>query len=348
MKKKILIIVIILAVLICGCIAYMVVGGRPVESGNNEEQYINIDQGSSSEQIADKLEDAGLIRSALVFRIKAKMGGDDSKFQAGTYALTKGMTANRIIWLIANGKTAGKSFHVLDRESSDKIAQTLSENDICTEKEFFSECGNGSFDYPFMDILPDGENRFEGFLWPDTYMVSLKAGAHEAIDKMLAGFNENVYQKYKDDIEKKGLDFYDVIIKASVIEGEASDPEDMEKVSSVIDNRIKNGMLLQMDSTLNYIKKEEKVISSLSDTKLESKYNTYKHKGLPPGPICSPGENAIKAAIYPADTDYLFFVNSDKLDGTLTFSKTEAEHYKAQKKFEDAYSEYTKKNNEDQ
>ena len=318
MKKKILIIVIILAVLICGCIAYMVVGGRPVESGNNEEQYINIDQGSSSEQIADKLEDAGLIRSALVFRIKAKMGGDDSKFQAGTYALTKGMTANRIIWLIANGKTAGKSFHVLDRESSDKIAQTLSENDICTEKEFFSECGNGSFDYPFMDILPDGENRFEGFLWPD--------------------------EKKK----KKGLNFYDVIIKASVIEGEASDPEDMEKVSSVIDNRIKNGMLLQMDSTLNYIKKEEKVISSLSDTKLESKYNTYKHKGLPPGPICSPGENAIKAAIYPADTDYLFFVNSDKLDGTLTFSKTEAEHYKAQKKFDDAYSEYTKKNNEDQ
>lgn len=315
-----------------------------MDSANKNDIYVNIQQGSSTEKIADKLERAKVIRSSFVFRVKTMLGGDAEEFQAGTYQFNQAMSTNRVIWMIANGKTAGKSFHVLPRESTYKIGNTLEEKSICSMEEFFKECKDGSFDFPFMDMLPKGENRLEGFLWPETYIVSMNGGPHEAINQMLKGFNDHAYNKYKDDIAKKGLDFYKTIIKASIIEGEASDPDDMKKVSSVIDNRLKKGMMLQMDSTLNYIKKEEKVISSLADTKLESKYNTYKYTGLPPGPICSPGDDAINAAVNPDDTDYLFFVNSDKLDGTLTFTKTEKDHNKAKAKFEKAYSEYLKKN----
>ena len=344
MKKKIIAIIIILVVAVAGCFAYILIGGRPVDTSNKSDIFVNIDQGSSTEQIADKLEKAKVIRSGLVFRIKTMLGGEAEKFKAGTYQFNQTMSTNRVIWLIANGKTAGKSFHVLPREASYKIAATLEEKGICSKDEFFSECKDGSFDFPFMDMLPKGENRLEGFLWPETYIVSLDGGAHEAVNQMLRGFNDNAYSKYKDKVAEKGLDFYKTIVKASIIEGEASDPDDMKKVSSVIDNRLKKGMRLQMDSTLNYIKKEEKVISSLSDTELESKYNTYKYAGLPPGPICSPGDDAINAAVNPDDTDYLFFVNSDKLDGTLTFTKTEKDHNKAKAKFEKAYAEYLKKN----
>ena len=329
-----------------GLAAYTVTGGRPVDPENKKDIYLEIPQGSTSSDIADKLENAGVIKSSMVFRIKAKIGGDAEKFQAGTYAFNKAMSTDRVIWVIANGKIAGKSFHITQGQATYKIAKVLAEKDICTADEFFKSCAADKFDYPFMDMLPKGENRFEGFLWPDSYNIPLKGGAWDAVNVMLKGFNDNVYEKYKDEISKKGLDFYKTIIKASIIEGEASDPEDMAKVSSVIDNRLKKGMMLQMDSTLNYIQKEDKVISSTSDTKAESAYNTYQHTGLPPGPICSPGENAVKAAIAPADTDYLFFVNSARLDGTLTFTKTEAEHNKAVKKFEKAYSEYQKKNSD--
>ena len=345
--KKILAAVIAALVLTAGGLtAYTITGGRPVDPENKKDIYLEIPQGSTSSDIADKLENAGVIKSSMVFRIKAKIGGDAEKFQAGTYAFNKAMSTDRVIWVIANGKVAGKSFHTTQGQATYKIAKALEEKDICTVDEFFESCAADKFDYPFMDMLPKGENRFEGFLWPDSYNIPLKGGAWDAVNVMLKGFNDNVYEKYKDEISKKGLDFYKTIIKASVIEGEASDPEDMAKVSSVIDNRLKKGMMLQMDSTLNYIQKEDKVISSKSDTKAESAYNTYQHTGLPPGPICSPGENAVKAAIAPADTDYLFFVNSARLDGTLTFTKTEAEHNKAVKKFEKAYSEYQKKNSD--
>ena len=196
-----------------------------------------------------------------------------------------------------------------------------------------------------MDMLPKGANRLEGFLWPDTYSIPVEGGAHEAIDIMLKGFEENVYEKYKDKIAEKKLDFYDTIVKASIIEREALKEKDKAKVSSVIDNRIKKGMYLQMDSILSYIHKEDKVIASYKDLKVNSNYNPYKNKGLPPGPICSPGIESIEAAIDPADTDYLYFVNSEKLDGSLTFCETDAQFSKAKDAFEKAYAEYTKKNN---
>jgi UPF0755 protein len=344
-KKKVIIgIIAVVAVIIIAAFAFMIIGGRPVDPGNDETVYVNIVDGSTSDQIAEQLEKQGLIRSATVFKIKAKMGGDDSKFKSGAYAINKGMTTNHIIYLIANGKTAGKTFRVTEGQAIYKMAKELEDQEICTQSEFLHEVEKGKFDYPFMKMLPKGANRLEGFLWPDTYSIPVNGGAHEAIDMMLKGFEDNVYNKYKDEISNKKLDFYKTIVKASIIEREASFEEDKAKVSSVIDNRLAKDMFLQMDSILSYIHQEDKVIASYKDLEVDSDFNPYKNKGLPPGPICSPGAESINAAINPADTNYLFFVNSPKLDGSLTFCEDEKQFVKAKADFEKAYSDYLKKN----
>ena len=142
-----------------------------------------------------------------------------------------------------------------------------------------------------------------------SYSIPLKVGAHEAIDAMLNQFDKVVYEKYASKVEKKGMKFFNVITTASIIERESQKKEDKAKVADVIYNRIKKGMYLQMDSIISYIKNEDKVIASYSDIAVESAYNPYKNKGLPPGPICSPSIDSIEAALNPAGTTYLFFVN---------------------------------------
>lgn len=342
MKKTVKIIAILIVALIVGALVFIALGGKPVESGNDEQIIFIVEEGENAAVIADKLKNADLIRSKLAFRIKAKMGGDEAKFKAGTYSLNKGMSANKIIWTIANGKTAGKSFRITEGQALYKIAAQLEDQEICSKKDFYHEVEQGKFDYPFMSMLPKGAARLEGFLWPDTYSISLEGGAHEAIDYMLKGFQDNVYSVYKDKIAEKKLDFYKTIIKASIIEREASFDEDRAKVSSVIDNRLKIDMHLQMDSILSYIHQEDKVIATYGDLKVESAYNPYKNKGLPPGPICSPGTSSIQAAIDPAKTDYLFFVNDAKLDGSLAFSKDFKAFEKDRIAFEKAYKKYLK------
>ena len=158
---------------------------------------------------------------------------------------------------------------------------------------------------------------------------------------MLAQFDKVYNEKYRDKI--KGRDINEIMTVASIVEREARTDGDKENVASVIYNRLEAGMPLQMDSILAYITGEDKIKASLEDTEVESSYNPYKNKGLPPGPICSPGEKAIEAAMNPKDTDYLYFVATEKLDGTNVFSETYEEFLKDKAKFNKAYNEYIKK-----
>ena len=157
---------------------------------------------------------------------------------------------------------------------------------------------------------------------------------------MLAQYEKVYNEKYSQVAPK---DIHKIMTVASIVEREAKTDEDKKNVASVIYNRIKVGMPLQMDSILAYITGEDKIKASLEDTKVESNYNPYKNKGLPPGPICSPGEKAIDAALNPPKTDYLYFVATEKLDGTNVFSETYEEFLKDKAKFNKAYKEYIKK-----
>ena len=347
MKKAIGLIVAAVVIFAGTFFAFLTVESRPVDAADDSKVFINIEEGSGASQIAAQLAESGLIRNELAFKLKSKFSGAGTKFQAGAYAVSKSMSTESIIDMIADGRTAAKSFRIIEGLSLDKIASQLASQDICTEEEFFKEVESGEFDHPFMKYLQKGPTRLEGFLFPDTYNIPLDGGAHEAIEAMLTGFDSKVTDEYYDKAKQRGMTIDEVITAASIIEREASFKEDKAKVASVIYNRIDKDMYLQMDSIIAYIHKEDKVIATYGDIAVDSAYNPYKNKGLPPGPICSPGIDAIDAALEPADTNYLYFVNSDKMDGSLTFCENETQFSKAKAAFEKAYAEYLKEHPEE-
>lgn len=342
MKKLIITLIIVAIVVLGGIYGFFKNQIQAVDSSSHGIKIVNIKTGSGTDEIASQLKKENLIKNETVFKLLVKIKGSESDFKAGSYAFSQDMDSEKIIDVIAKGKVAGKTFSVIPGQSLGKIAAALENGNICSKKEFFKEVEKGKFNYRFMKLLPKGTRRLEGFLYPDTYSIPLKAGAHEAIDAMLNQFDKVVYEKYASKVEKKGMKFFNVITTASIIERESQKKEDKAKAADVIYNRIKKGMYLQMDSIISYIKNEDKVIASYSDIAVESAYNPYKNKGLPPGPICSPSIDSIEAALNPAGTTYLFFVNSPKLDGSLAFSENDKDFEKNKAAFEKAYKKYLK------
>ena len=170
----------------------------------------------------------------------------------------------------------------------------------------------------------------EGYLFPDTYEVPKKYGVEKMIKVMLSNFNQiAIENKFTDRAEKIGFSLNEIIILASIIEKEAKFNDEKNKVSSVFYNRLKINMKLQSCATIQYILGEPKEGLDENDLKIDSPYNTYLYKGLPPGPICNPGLDSIIAALEPAEEDYLFFVLGD--NGRHIFSKTYQEHLKNKK-----------------
>ena len=316
MKNRFFKIVVCLIILIVAFIGVDVFMSRAVDRNNGKGILINIPAGSSTSAIANTLYKKGTIRSKFFFRLNSKVLGYSGKYHAGSYLVKKSMSMKEQMDLIKSGKIAGKVFTV----------------------------ENGKFNYEFIKELPKGKNRLEGFLYPDTYNAPADATPHQVIDMMLKNFDRVFKKEYYEKIKERKKSLMEIITIASIVEREAKTKEDKKKVASVIYNRLKAGMPLQMDSILAYITGEEKIKASLKDTQVDSKYNPYKNKGLPPGPICSPGKDSIEAAINPDETEYLYFVASDKLDGTNVFSKTYEEFLKDKAKFDKAYAEYRKKN----
>ena len=198
------------------------------------------------------------------------------------------------------------------------------------------ESGDYLKDYDFLKGAQNNEHMLEGYLVPDTY--SVPAGTSEdKIIRLLLDAHEKVFDKEaKAKAKKLKYSENEILIIASIIEKECADTGDQPIVASVIYNRLKIGMPLQMDSTIQYVlglAGDRKDDLLYKDTEIESPYNTYTNAGLPAGPICCPGASAIKAALDPADTDYLYFVLDDKLDGKMAFS----EDYEDFLKDKDAY-----------
>ena len=180
---------------------------------------------------------------------------------------------------------------------------------------------NGEFPYEFLNRI-DREHFLEGFLFPDTYIVSSNASVYEIIDKMLNKFNLVFKEEYYEQMNSLGMNLNELISLAAIIEREAKLDSERAIISSVFHNRLNINMKLQSCATIQYALGERKEFLSYKDLEIESDYNTYKYYGLTPAPIASPGEKSIVAALYPEKTDYLFFVTTEKNDGSHYFSKT--------------------------
>ena len=325
--KKILSLVLVLLIVVFGSIFMYDYAG--ISSGGNMRE-VNVKSGATTRDIALELKEEGIIRFPTFFRIISRIGGHDSDYKQGTYMLSEGSGYNKIFKTLSDGSAAQTvSVKVTIPEGFElrHIADRLEELGLIDRKEFYHEIEHGHFNYPFIDALPFRENRLEGYLFPDTYEFLKGESAHNIINAMLARFNEIVYtQENKARSKELGMTFDEMVTLSSIVEREAMGDIDRKNVSSVFHNRLKsnNYPYLQSCATVQYILKERKTVLSQADTKIKSPYNTYINKGLPPGPIASPGAKSIEATLYPNDTEYLFFVLG--FDGVHHFSKTFDEH----------------------
>ncbi len=322
-KRRLLISIIILLGIVIITIAavytlYMGKESKPVQPGSKEYVTITIPTGTGTEGIANILDENSIIDNTGVFKLLSKSKGYDGKFKAGQYSLSPGMSMEEIMKLLMEGKAETVRFTIPEGYDIKRTTEKLSKEGLINAENFAKEIETGEFDYEFLKDAPAGPDRLEGFLFPETYEIFANANEHDIIDKMLYQFNKVFTDEYYARAEELGMSVRDVITLASIIEREAKLPEDRPIIASVFYNRLKIDMPLQSCATVQYILGEQKAKLSTKDTQIESPYNTYLNPGLPPGPIASPGADSIKAALYPAETDYLFFLA--KGDGSTVFS----------------------------
>lgn len=304
--------------------------------GKNSDSPITvcIKSGDTTKQISVILKEKDIIKYPLFFRAMSKISRYDGKYKEGIFYLDENMGYNTIFRKLSGPPDSTESVKITIPEGYEfrQIADTIAESGIVSREEFCNVAENGNFDYEFLKGIPKRENRLEGYLFPDTYLFDSNSNAESIINTMLSRFEEVFTKEYKKRAQKLDMTIDEIVTLASIIEREAQGDIDRDSVSSVFHNRLKSETYpyLQSCATVQYILKERKPVLSTQDTKIDSPYNTYKNPGLPVGPIASPGADAIKSALYPADTDYLFFVLDSS--GTHRFARTYEEHLENSRK----------------
>ncbi len=330
-----LLIVILIIGLICGMlfINWLNKGGSPLNPGSTDTILVTVPPGTSTSGIGVLLESEGVISDARVFRLKSRLDGHDGKFRAGEYSLSPGMSMDEIIEQLLAGRDSTTRFTIPEGYDIRRTADVLEAQGFIDRETFYKEIEEGEFDYWFVRDLPKGENRLEGYLYPETYEIFVNASEHDIINRMLSQFNRVFTEEHRNRMEELGLSLAEVMNMASIIEREAVVSEDRPIISGVFYNRLKIGMPLQSCATVQYILGEQKPVLSIADTQIESPYNTYIYKGLPPTPICSPGIESINAALWPEETNYIYFLA--KGDGSHVFSVTYEEHLRNKARYID-------------
>ena len=314
---------------------------EPKISRYNESKFLStvefvVDKGTNTTEIAAKLKEQDLIKNETMFKLFSKINGYDGTYKSGTHILNSSLTNDEIMRVLSS-EPATRMVTIPEGKTLTQIVDILYKNNIIKDKEKFKQTANtAEFDYDFLKNLPKRNNRLEGYLFPDTYEYDYNASDTEIIIKMLDNFDNKFKQKYKDMIEKLPvkMDMDKVVIMASIIEKEAQNPDDRYLISGVLYNRLdskdKSLRRLQVDATIQYIILNQtgayKDRLLYKDLEVDDPYNTYMYEGLPPGPICCPGEASIKAAVNPDDTSYLFYVAKGDGSGGHAFARTYAQH----------------------
>lgn len=300
-------------------------------AGDGTPVTVKIPPQSSTSQIASQLERQQLIHSAGYFKLYTKFTGADRSLKPGRYNFKGTESLSEIVGLLQEGSPDIISFTIPEGYTLEQITNLLDSKGIATREELLVALEDPNLKFPYLKELPDGPNRLEGFLFPDTYRVEAGASAVEIVQMMLDRFTQVYTPEYISRSKELGMTTRETVTLASIIEREAKKKKDRPLVSAVFHNRLDKGMLLQSCATIQYALGETKPVLYNTDLQIESPYNTYLNLGLPPGPIAAPGEASIKAALYPADASYLYFVA--KPDGSHVFSNTLKEHNEAKKKY---------------
>lgn len=296
----------------------------PALPASHEAIPLVINQGESFRQIASKLKEMDLVRSALLFRTMAKMQGLDTKIYAGRYEFHSGQSMFSILSQLSKGGATAINVTIPPGLEIKQIAGIL-RHQIGTDSLRLVQLTQ---DLLFLREFGLEVKNLEGFLFPETYNFYWKPKEEEVIQTMVNQFKKVVFNDlgyHPSGIRRNEL--RDLVTLASLIEKEGLKSEEFSLISAVFHNRLKIDMPLQCDPTILYVLPPLNRPIRPEDLQIDSPYNTYKHYGLPPGPICNPGREALKAALNPADVKYLYFVHRG--DGTHIFSNTLEEHNRA-------------------
>ena len=339
-KKKIILIisVLVFAVFTIGITGFVYLQNiinEPHDINSNVKKEFVIKSGDSVQEIAENLQYENLISDMDFFKFYVWQKKISSKLQAGNYELSSSMPIPEIANLFIGGKIKSNKISITIPEgfSNKEIDSRLAENGLIEKESFinFSKASDLNFlTYDFLQDKPENTG-FQGYYFPDTYEYYKNSAIEDITKKMLDNFDRKLSQELREEIKRQDRSIFETLILASIIEKEAGFAEDMDKVSSVFHNRLEIDYPLESDATINYITESGRSRSTYEDLQIDSPYNTYKYAGLPPAPICNPGLNAIKAAIYPKETGYFFFLTPS--DGKAIFSKTYTEHLKNQSKY---------------
>jgi UPF0755 protein len=289
---------------------------------------LSVSTTDSPSDVAAKLKDDGVVVSTVGYRLYSLIDSSARRPKPGAYSLQPGMNYHTIAHLLALGPAREEvQLQVIEGWDIRDIVNVLQEHTV-TSTEFLTSVGdlknNIAFDptwrqeYPFLASLPP-HATLEGYLFPDTYRVWKDQLPESLIKKQLDAFAERA-PDLATQASAQGRSLFDVVTLASIIEKEVQAPEDRRIVAGIFMNRLKAGMALQSDATINYVTNSGRARSTSEDLAIDSLYNTYKYRGLPPGPICNPGADALDAALHPTKTEYQYFLTGK--DGKVYYAKT--------------------------
>lgn len=320
----------------CGAVALYVWNGlRPAPEG--EAKRVEIERGMTAFQVADMLEQQGIIRNSFLFKYYLRYKDEGNKFQAGIYELHPGMTNDEIVAKLNAGETVKPEtirFTVPEGYSILQMAEKLDKEKLADKEEFLRLVDDPKLpaDSSVLQSIPkDGKLRYrlEGYLFPETYEFPKDSTLNDMIVRMVSELERKLNELpegWKEKMAARGLNFHQLMTVASLVEREVVVDEERALVAGVIYNRLAKGMLLQIDATVQYALGEQKERLLYKDLEIDDPYNTYKYEGLPPGPIASPSLASIEAALYPAKSDYLFYVTKKDGSGEHLFARTFEEH----------------------
>ncbi|MCF7844913.1 MAG: endolytic transglycosylase MltG [Kiritimatiellales bacterium] len=302
---------------------------RPVDISSDTRLALKIDQGMSVQDIAQVLYDRQIIRSRKAFMIFAKFHGKEAALQAGKFVLRPSMNVAELIEVLQDGKAEEMIVTIPEGFTVKQIDELLAKKGIIEVGEIMdclTRCDFSSFEFlPNRDGLAEREGILEGYLFPETYYINVDEFVPKFfLERMMTTFRRRVLETFPDQFVDPKRSLHEIITMASLIEEEAIKDDERAVIAGILWKRFDDGKGLGVDATVRYILNKPTSAITTADLNTNSPYNTRKFKGLPPGPIASPGDASIRAALFPEESEYWYYLHGD--DGQIRYAKTNEEH----------------------
>jgi UPF0755 protein len=304
----------------------------PLPFEESERVTVRILPGEGLNEIANELVEKRVVKNGWLFKFWAYCNGVDRRIGAGEYTLRTNMWYTDVLKRL-EAKPEKRYFHLVIPEgfNLNQIAQRIDENTPFSAERFLYIAKHFDDFNKYWFFKGEKPSSLEGYLFPKTYLLKEGMTEGEIVELMLEQFGKEISSLNLSQLKERKISISEWVIIASLVEKEVKVSEERPLVAAVIYNRLKKDMPLQMCSTVQYVLDWKDKLSN-EDLKVDSPYNTYLHKGLPPGPICNPGLDSLKAALNPAKVDYLYYVLTDPKRGTHTFTLSYEEFLKAKMK----------------